>query len=209
MEKMDFRTVDSKTRTVIRKRALQQIQQGVKKKVVALNYGVNVNTITSWVKKHNSKGSKGLVDNKRGVKSEEKKLLSSGQEKDVQKMILDTMPDQLKLPYSLWTRKAVMELIEREFGIKMAINTTGDYLRKWGFTPQKPKKRAYEQNPKQVQKWLEQEYPAIQARAKQENAEIHWGDETGARNSNQHGRSYAPRGKTPVKKVWQNDFQLT
>jgi len=117
MEKMDFRTVDSKTRTAIRKRALQQIQQGVKKKVVALNYGVNVNTITSWVKRYDSKGSKGLVDNKRGVKSEEKKLLSSGQEKDVQKMILDTMPDQLKLPYSLWTRKAVMELIEREFGV--------------------------------------------------------------------------------------------
>jgi transposase len=208
MEKMDFRTVDSKTRTVIRNRALQQIQQGVKKKVVALNYGVNVNTITSWVKKHNSKGSKGLVDNKRGVKSEKKKLLSSGQEKDVQKMILDTMPDQLKLPYSLWTRKAVMELIEREFGIKMAINTTGDYLRKWGFTPQKPKKRAYEQNPKQVQKWLEQEYPAIQARAKQENAEIHWGDETGARNSNQHGRSYAPKGKTPVKKSMAKRFSV-
>ena len=208
MEKMDFRTVDSKTRTAIRKRALQQIQQGVKKKIVALNYGVNVNTITSWVKKHNSKGDKGLVDNKRGVKSEEKKLLSSGQEKDVQKMILDTMPDQLKLPYSLWTRKAVMELIEREFGIKMAINTTGDYLRKWGFTPQKPKKRAYEQNPKQVQKWLEQEYPAIQARAKQENAEIHWGDETGARNSNQHGRSYAPKGKTPVKKSMAKRFSI-
>jgi len=116
-KKIDFRTVDSKTRTAIRKRALQQIQQGVKKKVVALNYGVNVNTITSWVKRYDSKGSKGLVDNKRGVKSEEKKLLSSGQEKDVQKMILDTMPDQLKLPYSLWTRKAVMELIEREFGV--------------------------------------------------------------------------------------------
>jgi len=208
MEKMDFRTVDSKTRTAIRKRALQQIQQGVKKKVVALNYGVNANTITIWVKKHNLKGSKGLVDNKRGVKSEEKKLLNSVQEKDVQKMILDTMPDQLKLPYSLWTRKAVMELIEREFGIKMAINTTGDYLRKWGFTPQKPKKRAYEQNPKQVQKWLEQEYPAIQIRAKQENAEIHWGDETGARNSNQHGRSYAPRGKTPVKKSMAKRFSI-
>ena len=90
----------------------------------------------------------------------------------------------------------------------MAINTTGDYLRKWGFTPQKPKKRAYEQNPKQVQKWLEQEYPAIQARAKQENAEIHWGDETGARNSNQHGRSYAPKGKTPVKKSMAKRFSV-
>jgi transposase len=114
-------------------------------------------------------------------------------------MITDVMPDQLKLPYALWTRKAVKELVEREFGIVVAINTMGDYLRKWGFTPQKPKKRAYEQNPKAVQKWMNEEYPAIVKKAKDENAEIHWGDETGARNSNQHGRSYAPKGKTPVK----------
>ena len=57
-------------------------------------------------------------------------------------MILDKMPDQLKLPYGLWTRSAVIELIKREFGIKLAIRTMGDYLSSWGYTPQKPKKRA-------------------------------------------------------------------
>jgi transposase len=35
-------------------------------------------------------------------------------------------------------------------------------------------------------------------RAKIEKAEIHWGDETGLCNDSQHGRSYAPRGKTPA-----------
>jgi len=123
-------------------------------------------------------------------------------------MILDTMPDQLKLPYALWTRKAVKELVFREFGIVLAINTMGDYLRKWGYTPQKPKKRAYEQNPKSVQKWLDEEYPAIVEKAKIEKAEIHWGDETGARNSNQHGRSYAPKGRTPVKKSMAKRFSV-
>ena len=56
-------------------------------------------------------------------------------------MIVDTMPDQLKLPYALWTRKAVKELIERELGIVLVVNTMGDYLRSWGFSPQKPKKK--------------------------------------------------------------------
>ncbi len=116
-------------------------------------------------------------------------------------MIIDKMPDQLKLSFSLWTRKAVKELIEREFGVVLAITTTGDYLRSWGFTPQKPKKKAYEQNPKAVEKWMQDEYPKIKKRAKSENAEIHWGDETGIKNNSQHGRSYAPRGKTPVRRT--------
>lgn len=76
----------------------------------------------------------------------------------------------------------------------------GDYLRSWGFTPQNPKKSAYEHCSKKVQKWLDEAYPAIKERAKKESAEIQWGDETGVRNSNQHGRSYTPKGKTPLKK---------
>ena len=84
----------------------------------------------------------------------------------------------------------------------------GDYLRSWGFSPQKPKKKAYEQCSKKVQKWLEQEYPAIKKQAKEENAEIHWGDETGVRNNSQHGRSYAPKGKTPVKESMAKRFSV-
>ena len=118
------------------------------------------------------------------------------------------MPDQLKLSYSLWTRKAVKELIERELGIVLAITTTGDYLRKWGYSPQKPKKKAYEQNDVLVQEWLEEKYPSIKQRAKEEGAEIHWGDETGVRNNSQHGRSYAPKGKTPVKKSMAKRFSV-
>jgi hypothetical protein len=110
------------------------------------------------------------------------------------------MPDQLKLPYALWTRKSVKELIKREFGIDVAIRTMGDYLNRWGFTPQKPAKRAYEQNPAKVQEWLDVTYPQVKAKAKAEDAEIHWGDETGVKNDCQHGRSYAPRGKTPIRR---------
>lgn len=208
MKKKDFRSVNSATRQEIRKMAINKIASGVQKKVVADFYGVNQNTITNWVKKHKSKGSKGLVDSKRGVKSADKKLLNESQEQAIQKMIIDVMPDQLKLDYALWTRRAVKELIERELGIKLAVNTVGDYLRSWGFSPQKPKKRAYEQNPKAIQKWLEEEYPIIKEKAKQEKATIHWGDETGVRNSNQHGRSYAPKGKTPVKKHMSKRFSI-
>ena len=94
-----------------------------------------------------------------------------------------------------------MELIEDQFGIKLAIRTVGNYLSSWGFTPQKPLKRAYEQSPKKVQKWLDESYPAIKAKAKREDAEIYWGDETGVRSDSQHGRGNALVGKTPVIKL--------
>jgi transposase len=199
MEKTDFRTLSNKEKYQIRKRGISLKKSGNTQKFIAEVFGVREGTVSDWVKAYKSEGLKGLKDKKRGVSSEDRKLISISQEKQIQNMITDVMPDQLKLPYALWTRKAVKELVEREFGIVVAINTMGDYLRKWGFTPQKPKKRAYEQNPKAVQKWMNEEYPAIVKKAKDENAEIHWGDETGARNSNQHGRSYAPKGKTPVK----------
>ncbi len=206
MEKVDFRKLSSEERLAYRKRAISLIKSGKKKKEVAAIFGVRPNTVSDWMKSYKSDGSKGLQDSKRGVKSEDRKLLTSLQELAIQRLILDVMPDQLKLPYALWTRKSVKELIEREFGVILALTTTGYYLRSWGYTPQKPKKRAYEQNPKAVQRWLEEEYPSIKKRAQQENAQIHWGDETGVRNNSQHGRSYAPKGKTPVKRSMAKRF---
>lgn len=208
MEKIDFRTLSEQEQLGFRKQAIKLIKSGRKKGEVAEIIGVRNASITEWWKNYKENGVKGLSSKKRGVKSDDKKLLSNKQEQEIQKMIIDTMPDQLKLVYALWTRKAVKELVEREFKIVLAINTMGDYLRKWGFSPQKPKKRAYEQCTKKVQKWLDEEYPAIQKRAKEENAEIQWGDETGVRNNCQHGRSYAPKGKTPTKKSMSKRFSL-
>jgi hypothetical protein len=134
--------------------------------------------------------------------------LSDAQELAIQRMIIDKLPEQLKLDFALWTRKAVKELVEQQFGIVLAITTMGAYLRKWGFTPQKPKKVAYEQCSKKVQNWLDHEYPAIKQSAKQENAIIYWGDETGIKNQCHHGRSYAPKGKTPIKKSMSKKFSI-
>jgi transposase len=81
-----------------------------------------------------------LKEKKKGVSSEDAKYLTNGQEREIQSKIIDVMPSQYKLDFALWTRQAVQELIFQEFKIKLAITTTGDYLRKWGFTPQKQKK---------------------------------------------------------------------
>jgi transposase len=80
----------------------------------------------------------------------------------------------------------------------MPIRTCGEYLKRWGFTPKKLAKRAYEQNPQTVAKWMQETYPDIAKEAKSQNAEIHWGDETGVRSDCQHGRGYAPKGQPPI-----------
>ena len=181
-----------------RKLAIRLWKQGMQIKKVAETVGVSAQAVSGWIKRYKAGGLSALNSKRRGPPTGQTRRLTQEQEKHLQKLIRDRAPDQLKLDYALWTRKAVMELIEQETGIAMPIRTVGEYLKRWGFTPQKPVKRAYEQNPKAVQRWLEEEYPEIKAQAKQEKAEIYWGDETGIRNDSQHERGYAPKGKTPV-----------
>lgn len=135
---------------------------------------------------------------RRGRARGDGRVLTGAQEDTIQRMIIDTRPEQLKMDFHLWSRAAVMQLIEQEFGITLPVRSVGKYLTRWGFTPQKPIKRAYEQSPAAVQAWLEGQYPAIEQRAKAEGAEIHWGDETALVNTDVRGRSFAPAGKTPV-----------
>jgi transposase len=112
--------------------------------------------------------------------------------------IKDKYPDQLKLDFALWTREAVRQCIKQEYGLEMPIRTVGEYLKRWGFTPQRPLKCAYERNPKAVEEWLERTYPAVKSRAKEEKADIYWGDETTVKASDVRGRGYAPAGQTPA-----------
>ena len=112
--------------------------------------------------------------------------------------IEDHCPDQLKLPYYLWTREAVQGYVEKRFGIRRSVWTIGRWLAEWGFTPQKPRRRAFEQNPEAVEQWVKKIYPLLHARAKREHALMYWGDEMGLRSDHSTGRTFGRRGQTPV-----------
>lgn len=129
------------------------------------------------------------------------RALSAKEERRAQTLICGKCPDQLSMPFALWTRSAIRELIRREFGIRLSIRGVGEYLARWGYTPQKAARRAYERDDAAVKDWLEIEYPKIRARAKREKAEICWGDETGVRSDESRHRGYAPRGRTPVVRI--------
>ncbi|MGM1060053.1 winged helix-turn-helix domain-containing protein [Saccharothrix sp. Mg75] len=75
-------------------------------------------------------------------------------------------------------------------------------MRRHGFTPQRPTRRAYEQQPAAVLAWLDEEYPAIEDRAKAEGAAITWVDQCGPRSdAAPPGRPWAPKGRTPIVRV--------
>lgn len=146
-------------------------------------------------------GIKALEPRKRRRKAGTRRRLTAEQEKEIQKLLIDKSPEQLKMDFALWDRNAVSVLLQTRYGIKMPVRTMGLYLTRWHFTPQKTIRRAYARNEKKVEEWLKDTYPAIVKRAKKENAEINWGDETGIRSDNVVGKSYAPCGKTPVQRV--------
>ncbi len=198
MEKEDVRTLTVEAQEQLRKQAIRLWKQGKKYSEVAKIVGAHRDSVSRWCKAYAKDGVKGLASKKRGIMKGQNRTLNSEQEDEIQSVLVDKTPDQFKLVFALWTRQAVQELIKMRFGIDMPIRTVGEYLMRWGFTPQKPLKKAYEQRPAEVKKWLDEEYPQISQRAKEEGAEIHWGDETGVRGDCQYGRGYAPKGKTPV-----------
>ncbi|AAW73928.1 endonuclease DDE [Xanthomonas oryzae pv. oryzae] len=201
MEATDMRSLSRDARHERRVQVIRLRKAGQTYDEIAAQTGLSRTGVFDICKRHDVAGAKALRDAPSGRRSGDGRLLDAAQEALVRKLITDKTPDQLKMPYALWTRAAVSQLIEQRFGIRLPVRTMGLYLARWGFTPQKPMKKAYEQSPAAVRKWLDEDYPVIAARAKAEGAEIHWGDESGLRSDDVRGRGFAPKGQTPVIRV--------
>jgi transposase len=201
METTDMRSLSREARHERRVQVIRLRRAGKTYEEIAQQTGLSRTGVFNICSRHAAAGAAALKDAVGGRKVGEKRLLTAPQENAMRKFIQDKTPDQLKLPYALWTRAAVAQLIQERIGVKLAVRTIGKYLARWGFTPQKPMRKAYEQSPAAVKKWLEEDYPVIAARAKAEGAEIHWGDETGLRSDDVRGRGYAPVGQTPIVRV--------
>lgn len=194
----DFRQLDAAAQAETRRIAVAMVKVGHSRIQAAAIAGVNRRFVGEWVKAEKAAGPAALESKKRGRRPGEQKALTHDEETKIRKLVADKCPDQLKLPFALWTREAVAVLIERKTTKRLSLKAVGRYLKSWGMTPQRPMRRATERNEAAVQQWLREDYPAIAERAKAESAEIQWADETGVSNQANYGRSYAPIGETPV-----------
>ena len=197
----DYRTVDSKAVYELKKVALRLRRKGKEVREICEITGLADKTVRMAFEAYDAGGINAIKPKKRGRKAGEKRTLSAEQEQETTALLVDHDPAQLKLKGCMWTRDSVKELIKQKYGITMPNRTVGEYLRRWGFTVQRPARREVNQKPEQVEAWLNEEYPAIHRKAKAENAEIFWGDETAVQNVANYARGYAPKGQTPVVKV--------
>ena len=141
-----------------RRRAVRLREKGMLVNDVARDCELSRGTVIAAHKAYRQGGWAGVALKPRGRTTGDGRRLSTEQENEVQKLICDKTPDQMKMPYALWSRRAVMELIGQRFKIKLPVRTVGMYL-------------------------------------------VCWGDETGLRSDDVRGRSFAPKGKTPVVRV--------
>jgi transposase len=197
----DLRSLSGEAQAAIRERAVRAVIGGMSHREAAQVFGVERAVVSKWMRRWRDGGWEGLKERRRGRRPGEQVALEPWQQALIVRLIKERNPDQLKLPGFLWTRDAVLGLIDQRFGIRLAVTTVGRYLRSWGFTPQVPARRALERDPEAVTQWLKERYPKIRAKAKRDGGIVLWQDETGFRSECSHGRSWSPKGKTPVREV--------
>ena len=201
-EKLDGRHLPEEALRALRARAIAAARKGVKRGEIARILGMSRNWVWKTLRAAEKHGEEAAIaGHKRGPKDETigvMRILTPKEEAQLQKWIVDENPAQMKFPWAVWTRKAVQDLILREFKKEVAIRTISTYMKRWGMTPQRPQKKTLQQDDKAVAEWLDKVYPLIAERAKQEGALILWEDETAIKQDSNWVRGYAPKGKTPT-----------
>lgn len=197
----DARQLPDEVLEALRLRALRGCELGFAHADVAALLGVCPETVSRWWTAYIGQGLDALPHERTGRPLGSGRTLSDEQARRIQHLIDTQSPEQLGIACPLWSRRAVRDLIVKELGIRMPVRTVGKYLRRWGYTAKRPRRHATDQDPQEVRGWLRTIYPLIEARAKQEDAEIFWGDETGVAADEQPRRGYARQGQPATMEV--------
>lgn len=171
----------------IRKDVVRMLKKGMKPNDVAAALDVSRSLVYATKKTYDEEGIEGIRPKQRGRRVGDKRTLTKEQERDIIRTITDKNPEQLKLKRCMWTRRAIHDYILREHKIDMPLVSLGVYLRRWGFSVQRPSKRAAKQDELRVKAWMEDEYPEIVEKSRREGAEIYWG---GRDRAPEHGKLY-------------------
>ena len=167
----------------------------------AAQYGVSSNTMSQWVSLYRDPGEAGLAVQPQGRPEGSGRALSSEQEQEMRQLVVQSLPCDHDIASATWTRQAVAEWMAKRWGVDLTLQGVGQYLRRWGLTPQKPARQAREQNPKEVEAFVQETLPEVKDQAQEEGAQLHFVDEVGVKTNDQIGTSYAPKGETPVQEV--------
>jgi transposase len=193
--KIDGRTLSHETSEAIRRMAVKRVHEGEKPSSVMKSFGLSRTAIYRWLKAEKLGGEAALKSRRATGRPP---MLSEIQKAKVRTWICGKDPRQYGFDFGLWTRRIVVDLVEKKFKKKISVTAVGRLLYELDITPQKPLRRAYERDPAAIAKWKEEDYPKLKARAKRRGAEIFFIDEAGVRSDSALQRTWGARGKTPT-----------
>jgi transposase len=208
IELPDARQLSDPILEALRWRALRGRELGFNETQLADLLGLRRETVCRWWSAYQKGGLDAIPQDRTGRPLGSGRILDESQAVHLQSKLKGHHPDDWGIAAPLWTRRAVRDLIRNEYGIDMAIRTVGEYLKRWGYTPKKARRRTKKQEPEEVREWLENIYPAIAEAAERELGEIHWCDEKGVGANEFSGRGYAPVGETPEVEVASHPCQM-
>lgn len=197
MEIINLTKVSAETRKTIKKQVINLLKKKIRHQEIADTLGISLQAVRRISSAYKKEGTDCLKEKRRGRKFGEKRQLNPIQEKEIQRILIDQYPNQLKMNFMLWTRAAVCQLVKEKYGIDITQRNMSEYLKRWGMTCQRPTKKAYFQDNIKLQTFMHETYPEIVKKAQKEDAEIYWGDETGINNQAYHVKGFSPKGKTP------------
>lgn len=197
----DARGLSDEVLEALRLRALRGRELGFTEAELATLLGVATETVCRWWVAYTCGGVEALPHERTGRPRGSGAALSDEQATQIQQIIDTQTPENVGIAAPLWNRRAVGELIRKQCNVVLAVRTVGKYLRRWGYTAKKPRRHNRHQDPDEVSEWLDTAYPAIKKRAKQEDAEIHWCDETGIVADQCSGYGYARKGQAATMEV--------
>lgn len=195
MKSHDARKLSHDKLTELRRRAVAAVQDGESPGDVARAMRVNRASVYGWLALYRGGGWDNLDARKRGGR---KPKLDAKALRWIYQTVTLGNPNQLKMPFVLWSAKLLAAAIEKKFGVKLSKASVCRLLHQLGLSPQRPLWRAYQRDPKVVERWLKEEFPAIRAAARKARGEVWFGDEAGVRSDAHSGTTWAPKGRTPI-----------
>ena len=195
MKSHDARKLSHDKLTELRRRAVAAVQDGESPGDVARAMRVNRASVYGWLALYRGGGWDNLDARKRGGR---KPKLDAKALRWIYQTVTLGNPNQLKMPFVLWSTKLLAAAIEKKFGVKLSKASVCRLLHQLGLSPQRPLWRAYQRDPQVVDRWLKEEYPAIRAAARKAKGEVWFGDEAGVRSDAHSGTTWAPKGQTPI-----------
>lgn len=198
MEHIDLRKLSDQELHTVRKQVVRLKQQGRKGSEIEEITGLYQTRISQIWKAYQKDGEAGIKPQKSGRKPKTQMLLTPDEQREIRQTIISKAPNQFKMAGFLWTLAKISQYIRTTHKKRVSVRCLSNYMKRWGLTCQRPTKRAYGQDVARIERFKREEYPAIAARAKTENADIYWGDETGVSNRENFERGFSEKGKTPV-----------